>query len=524
MSRSFLLRNYVSLSSSQFEASPHYFYKAHLGPLYTKLYIYMTNPSAYVVILLALHMPMAFAGLSRAESADDDHGLCGVARRAMQQEIEKAQAELGKGLHTKALLNNCARAFTEHHDKCSNPENLQQMGCKPKPPAVPNAKTSITGSADQLAAGFIEDANCKRRIEQCVARGGIAKHHGKEEDAWKQCLNGDQLSFVPVPNEATPRDRDASARNQLLGRIYRLREDYKKCLKDRADAAEQLARKTLEDAAAARADGTRSAVDCIDKAQGIRVCGISENGERFTPADGQREDGPIRDPEADRDNPAQVGKDRCSGTLLGNGTDVVTAGHCLSGSGRQEVPITVRDADGQERTVTATCSGTYGGSGYDDLARCTLSQPVKANPVYFATHDPSVPGATCIDEGYTKRCGSGFFQNLTNKPVTVWGYPAGYDGLTRSTGTFTGTSESGWIWKNGVLHHNLICTGGCSGSGYIVDVGGQRVVVGAHSYGSIYGFQGGGSVPTYGQWQGLKIQSVSTEKLANATLLFTELQ
>jgi len=491
-----------------------------------------------LVLLLALIFPagpQAHAGFSAKETrpTEDEYGLCGVAKRGLQEAIEKAQRELGKHLHMKPLLNNCAQALTKHYDDCSSNERLAQFGCKTGAGANTAAQPSgsgsgITGAADKMAGGLVEDANCKRRVSHCVSKGGYAyRGQGTNEDAWKKCLNGDKLSFSPIPNAQTPRDRDASARNQLLSEVYRAEKSYAECLEKRAKAAEDLARKTLQDSQAARSDGSRPDLSCVTKHQGNRECEVSRNGERFTPADGQREDGPIRDPEADKHNPALVksANGHCSGTVLGDGQTVVTAGHCLDNGGRAgERQITVRDSLGQEHVVTARCSGQFDGVGYSDLAKCSLSQPIKANPVYFATHDPKIPGSGCVDDAYVKRCGTGFFEDLTNKPVTVYGYPSD-QGLTRSTGTFTGTGTNGWLWKNGVLYNDLLCTGGCSGSGYIVDVNGQKVVVGAHSYNYVYrAGGGGGSIPTYQQWQNLRVQSVSTNKLADSSLLFQQLQ
>lgn len=468
----------------------------------------------------------AMAGLSRDEPLDDEQGLCGVAKRVLQDRIESARNQLGKDLQMKPLLNNCAQTLTRHFDGCTSKESLARLGCKTGGPPAPAAGQGIPQGADKMAASLVDDANCKRRVSHCVAKGGFIRGQGTRDEAWEKCLNGDKLSYSSVPNPQTPRDRDASARNQLLLEALKAERAYTECLKQRAQASEELARKTLDESMAARADGSRPALSCVNHNNGYRECEVSSNGERFVPADGQREDGPLRDPEADKYNPAQVrgATGNCSGTLLGDGQTVVTAGHCLDNGGRSgEREITVRDSTGQEHRVQAQCSGQYDGVGYSDLARCSLSQPIKSNPVYFATHDPSVPGNGCIDEGYIKRCGSGFFQDLTNKPVTVYGYP-GNQGLTRSTGTFTGTGTNGWLWKNGLLYHDLLCTGGCSGSGYIVDVNGQRIVVGAHSYGYSYTIGGGGAIPTYQQWQQLRVQSISTGKLANATLLFQQLQ
>ncbi len=477
-----------------------------------------------ILALICPPLPQAHAGLSEEDPSEDGHGLCGVAKRGLQETIKKAQKELGKDLPMKALLNNCAQALTQHFDGCTSSERLAQMGCKSGGGAA--GGQGIPQAADKMAGGLVDDANCKRRVSHCVKQGGALKGQGTADDARKKCLNGDKLSFSPVENPQTPRDRDKSARNQLLYKIYLAEQSYTECLKKRAQAAEDLARQTLVDSQAARSDGARPALSCITHQNGHRECEVSRNGERFTPADGQREDGPIRDPDADQHNPARVqgARGHCSGTLLGDGQTVVTAGHCLDNGGRDgERQITVRDSLGQEHVVAARCAGQDDGVGYSDIAKCSLSQPIKANPVYFATHDPKVAGADCIDEGYIKRCGSGFFQNLTNKPVTVYGYPAD-QGLSRSTGTFTGTGSNGWLYKNGLLYHDLLCTNGCSGSGYIVDVGGQKVVVGAHSYGQTYFPGGGGSIPTYRQWQGMRVQSISTNKLANASLLFQQLQ
>lgn len=490
--------------------------------------------ASLILAILFLQIPNVHAGLSEKEPEDDEYGLCGVAKRGFQEKIEKARQQLGRDLQLKPLLNNCAKALTSHLDNCTTPQRLTEFGCK-SGSAQGGGGESQTGSAsgkgipqaaDKMAAGFVDDANCKRRLSHCVSQGN--NFHGRESNnqAWQKCLHGDKLSFSPVPNPQTPRDRDASARNQLLSEAYRAQQEYTKCLKDRAKSAEELAEKTLLDSIAARAHGATPAVNCINHDIGVRICEVSRDGQRISTADGQEEYQDARDPEADQHNPVHVEKSgsHCSGTLLGDGQTVVTAGHCLENGGRgSEQRISVRDSTGQEHTVTARCSGQFDGVGYSDIAKCSLPQPIKANPLYLATHDPQIQGAGCVDEGYIKRCGSGFFENLTNKPVTVYAYPAD-QGLTRSIGSITGTGTNGWIWKNGVLYHDLLCTGGCSGSGYIVNVDGQRVVVGASSFADRYRIGGGGTYPTYRQWQGLRVQSVSTEKLANGTLLFQRLQ
>ena len=84
--------------------------------------------------------------------------------------------------------------------------------------------------------------------------------------------------------------------------------------------------------------------------------------------------------------------------------------------------------------------------------------------------------------------------------------------LVRSTGILH--------YADGNLSYDALCTGGCSGGGVYVNSGGRQVAVTATSYGNRYANSGGAAVIPYEAYSGLKVQSVSADKLKQGTALF----
>lgn len=212
----------------------------------------------------------------------------------------------------------------------------------------------------------------------------------------------------------------------------------------------------------------------------------------------------------------------CSGSVLGDGRTVLTAGHCFSDPGRSNAQMTVTGSDGQTYERRADCNaGRYDFVRGPDLAMCRLQEPVPAHPTYMATVDNSVQGERCVPTGYVLRCPANYFQRNSSGQVTTIGYPEGYNGqLVRSNGQYAVTREN----NQNFVNYNTWTQPGSSGGGVVTTIDGYRVILAPVSDGpNMNPLQGGGIVPYYRDVSRLRIQSVPTHMLAGGTRVVHEL-
>lgn len=364
---------------------------------------------------------------------------------------------------------------------------------------------------DQL----VNSANCHYRVGTCYRIGSDFEGKPVLDDVYSKCLSVDKTSTSATTDAQMERGRDlVAAQDYIIEILSQVLMPEDKCWKNAGTQYEAQARQAMADGFKGKtAEAVKmEAINCITHDNSNRVCQYTgTRGQRFSETD--YED-PLRDKEGS--SPARMGKDHCSGTLLGDGVTIVTAGHCtIDNAGTNE--FTVHDRNGVAHYVDAHCVPGNFEFFKVDISKCTTSKAIDANPVYLATLDSNVAGNNCVDENFVMRCGPGFFEDLSTREATIWVYPSGYN-LTRTTGTMYYDSA-----KN-ILNYDAICTGGCSGGGVLVDHNGRKVVVAANSWGNRYlADQSGANPALYSDWNSLKLQSVQTEKLENATLFFSEM-
>jgi hypothetical protein len=464
----------------------------------------ISNPS---LCLLLIFIGFAFK-VARAEPPPlprpDPRG-CAKSNDAVKQrnaELYKKYAQGG----TNDLLDKCRKVLDDHIASCDD-EKKQNPNCQAIESSPPDA--TVTGGTRQTqitqADLLAKAANCHYSISHCYKYDA---HFKKTYDGRTgNCLTGPDK--VVIDASASDEDKE-KARN-----VIRYYKDYQaqiqdaeaKCSRDDAAIYESQARDTE------KAMGATAALDCMNHDDGTRVCTSRPNGSKFqTFPDGDKisTNGPM---------PAKIGD--CSGSVLGDGVTVVTVKHC-DHNNNSPVSITAYDAGGNARVVSGTC----GPGATPDINICKLDTPIKANPVYFATLDKNSPLTDCVQNGYVLSCGEGYFQGLTTRPMTIWGFPYQYDETTGNGSQILARSQGTMFYdaSRQALSYDALCTGGCSGSGvYTIDQSGRVVIVAAHAWGSRYSTWTGAPITPSTSYDSLKIQSVTTEKLAAGSSLFLQM-
>lgn len=369
-----------------------------------------------------------------------------------------------------------------------------------------------------MAQGLTSTANCAYAISHCYRNGTGHKGETSANDAFDKCSGA---AGTAAKTATGVEKNDQTTLKEFSDQLtWGLETSQYKCWRQIGDAAEALAHKTLADAKSAL--GGAGVIDCIDNNSGNRVCQVSENGTQFKAIE--------KGEELNGNSPAKLetSKTSCSGTLLGDGLTVMTAGHCTDKLDKDGQPtISVYDKYGTLHKVSATCvRGLYNKDApldTVDSSYCRLSSPIAANPVYVATLDPSQKTG-CTTVGYLKKCAPDFFQGLSSSPVSMRAWPAQYNEVDFKRSDNTLYQTTGTLYYDSSNHNlftnNMLCTSGCSGGGYLVDHHGEQVLVSAHSYGYDKFPGGGAHVIPVDLFKDLKIESISTRKLAEGTFLF----
>lgn len=418
-------------------------------------------------------------------------------------------------------LNECQEKIQKHIEACSSESTNSPLCQGDTSPRIASSQ-NISNMSDDLTRMLIQNANCLWSVSSCYVSGNMAKQRVSIQN-WSFCTK-----------EA---DADNEADKKTINNYYydynnSIERTQSQCFKQAADSYERQARENLAKSAATKTpeEFAQQAIDCITHDNGNKVCVFRTSGgshfEKVSYLEGscnEQSDKRSCTENVKNNSPARL--DGCSGTLLGDGESIVTAGHCTKNATSQMVEVF--DKDNRKMHIQANCAvGIDEEVRGTDVSVCKLTQPIKANPTYLATYDANVSGSGCETTGYIMKCGEGFFQNLTQHPVSMMAYPTQYDRETGSTTKDLYWTKGVLLWdketKN--LQTDMLCTGGCSGGGYTINYEGRNVVVGAHGYTNRYvaGYGGAAVIPN-NSFNSLKVQSISDDKLAYGKILFEEM-
>ncbi len=441
-----------------------------------------------------------------------------------KDELDQANAKLYQTAKSQVtngteILDRCYKGTTDFLDRCSR-EKTALQSCRNVDEKLEVSAMGLSEAGDALIDRFVTYANCHFAMSTCYRRGPLAK----------QSLASEVMSLCNDGVNTLPAGEQTAIYDYYQAYFRDLKDDQFKCWRKAGDGYESLAENTLkEQVSKDPAALEQQSVDCVDHDNGNRVCVFTASGgSRFreVPNGGA-------DAIAEGASPARLSFQsggKCSGTLLGDGRTVVTSGHCTS-SGSAVNPIEVFDSTGKSHLVSARCESGYS-TGYqsisntveNDFSICHLDQRIISNPIYVATYSPMMAGNGCSSSGFVMTCGRGYFENLSQKPVTMTAFPVQRDGVTMAV------AEPKMMWTTGVLRwdnvsrnlkSDMICTGGCSGAGYLVNEGGRQVLVAVHGYDNRYasGKGGGPTIPSE-DFTDIYVASIDTGKLAAGGELF----
>lgn len=411
-------------------------------------------------------------------------------------------------------LDKCHKLFKEHLDNCIETFKVSDF-CK-QAGTLPASDPGMLNAAKNQISQFVQSANCHWLVGACYkdmrsATGGSASG---APDRYKTCPH----NKIKSQGEATRAAKEYG--QNFYQEIDNLQGD---CWRAKGSDFETKARQTLMQSKELETkDASLGAIDCMNHGNGQRVCRYSPGGSRFKVTSMEDDYPDVGDASPGKNtNFEQKPGAGCSGTLLGDGSTYVTVGHCYKDNPEQLLAVT--DKDGKIQYAKASCApGEYSDSNPVDIAFCKLKEPVAAKPVYYATLDESNMGSNCTDNGYVMSCGQGFFQNLSNQPVKMWAYPSQVDlntgQVSRTLVETTGVMKYDTDTK--LLTTDMMCTNGCSGAGYHVNVNGRTVIVGAAAYTTYEDISADAAVTPTETYKRLAVQSISTDKLESGNLLF----
>ncbi len=207
----------------------------------------------------------------------------------------------------------------------------------------------------------------------------------------------------------------------------------------------------------------------------------------------------------------------CSGSLLGDGSTFVTAGHCTKDLGATggHVDLRVFDVDGFPHNVGAVCvrgAYTYAGGGNPDVSVCRLDHTISAPQQYLAVLDRTA-GEFCKPEGWILRCGLSFFSQFAGQTARVYGFPY-FDGQEAKS-PFDVPSRVEFNAESNSFTFQHWCTGGCSGAGIFVQARSRKIILTVISWESREEPQGGAAAIPADVWQRISTDlSHSTGPLA----------
>ncbi|MGE0527675.1 MAG: hypothetical protein AB7P49_11470, partial [Bdellovibrionales bacterium] len=349
---------------------------------------------------------------------------------------------------------------------------------------------ALSTSQETMAKALVAGANCKNLIGFCHRGDEKDKTHpeGKKMgDLFQKCERDPQDKARPLAANPATRDEAEAIRSSVyyFNKVHGdLLMEQARCLQADGLKLENQARAVINDTQASKTS-SHAVIDCVDHDAGTRLCVVRADGQsRYV------DDPSARSVTEGGMNPVRIAN-KCSGETLGNGTTVVTNGHCTKeGEGEREVEV--YDKYGTLHKLKARCDrGYYDHHGmsrqFRDVSICELERKIEVNEVYFDTYGGM--GNTCEEvEPYVRACGREYFEQLSMKPVEMGSFPA-RQGLTAVKGTLY------YDDKTGHFNSDMMCTGGCSGSGVgIRNEMGKRSIVAVHAWGERTAATEGGSV------------------------------
>ncbi|MGE4130989.1 MAG: serine protease [Bdellovibrionales bacterium] len=446
----------------------------------------------------------------------------------IESEYKKAQAKIGL---ESPDLKKCLDYATALNKKCHDVEK-DDKDCKERMGGILKAldTKSMSGQSNRLIETSTKFANCQRKIGFCYTDGS-ENGQAEAEAILKKCYSEARRQAETnqkIPNAAAAdRAIEYGAIKEFTQALYWRGKSIRDCYEAEGKKTEEEAQKRWLESAGLKTEEQfkKEKFFCFTGDTGIRICRFDETGKQnfresaFEDANPDKAGtNPVRlfDPKTQRS--------QCSGSLLGDGQTVVTAGHCFGSEGTQRTgetrEILVHDKDGVGHYVQATCNTDYQTTTTLDSGVCKLATPVPANPVYFAAHDPAIKGKECQTEGYVMRCPTSFFSGLNNQPAYTLGYPAQYR-LTRSDGVLT------FDPRTNNLTYNMPITGGNSGGGVYVNYGGRLIQVSTATFGNRFQAAlpdgAGGPLISIDTLNRLRVQSVTENKLINSQIFFANM-
>jgi len=417
-------------------------------------------------------------------------------------------------------IDNCYALLTRYARQCNNPAVTRSSDClrartgSTTEGARPEEPTGVSGAQDRMITAFIAQANCQRNLGACYRYGAELEGFPTRGEVEEQCGRGLEEKIRRLGNSID--DNLARIRMQGARELYkRMDERYfsvqAQCADRRGREAEEQGRELLTTSMANRGadvDPSKFNISCIDRQESSRHCQYVANGQ--AKLEEVADNGRGRN---DLGAPVHI-NGTCSAQCLRSQSnsagcmEVLTAGHGCAEAGSR---MTVYDREGNPVEVRASeCRTSFDGDFRGDYAICRLEQSVNTRPVYVATYDPNVQGDQCRTEGHVMRCGVGFYQRLADQrvPVTATIFPEG-GRMSFVRGHLYYDS------RTNMLYHDLMTAPGASGAGIMVNINGQHVIIGAHSWAQQQQLVGGAARPDADALERLRIP---TGGIATSTL------
>ena len=412
------------------------------------------------------------------------------------QEIQRAYEQVvAKFGGATPDLTSCFAQVKNHLYQCAS-VSAQLKACG----AFESGQSSTARNAVYKVSHLVDAIDCFNSMAQCFASG-------PKTDVW---LLKKDIDECGITNSAAEMETGKSEIYSKYGAIvseffhhfFDISNTAFSCWRGAGRAAELTARQIMTKNTCARVDPDFSQMDltCVDEDIGNHVCNLQRNGGEFVEVpvvDGRADVG-----ELSGTNPVLLSKE-CSASILGDGRTLVTAGHCLATTSSVQ-DATVLGSTGQQSTVVADCAPPiFTAAGRRDYGVCELRNAIaNINPVYLVTYDPKLAADDCHPlaqsrSKYVITCGDGFFNGLgAGARVTMLAYPTSTEvnvwisktHLARSVGTVSYVDMN-----QDLIYDDTMCTGGCSGAGYVVTrKGNQKLLVAVHGADDRYA--GGGSI------------------------------
>lgn len=408
---------------------------------------------------------------------------------------------------------------------CTNPNN--QEVCyytKFDPPALPAQQGTIEGF-DSAVENLVNRSNQLLR-EAFVCRTFLAACREKCKEKSNYYLEN-LHNFVGTPDEATFRQKT----QQLIAmeNICNQELEHKYvCAFQQGKSFQYDANKTLACSQPARQNQPQPTIICYTTTKRLEQChysgssytgfaDLSDQEQYEANKDDVHDFGMVE--RANEDGTFDKSAGHCSGTPIGDGSQMITAAHCVNGD-KPLNTVTV-DVGGQTYTSRITCPPVphYQGDVTNDTVLCNLESPIPVRDnVFVMTYDSQVPTG-CIPEDYFLRCGQDAYLNLNNQPVKMISFPASQTAQDGSVPPIYSQGVATYNPNTGRFHTNVFGDYGSSGGGFLTEIDGRTVLVTNDA--AIYYNSQQKTMPmiTWETIQGMQT-NLTTQKLAGGDAVF----